>query len=465
MSPLDALPQAKAPPHSTDAEQAVLGGLLVNNRAWHEVRGVVGAEDFYTQSHRAIFHGIGDLLDDGDPADYVTLAEKLRQQGNLEIAGGAEAVYRLALDTPSAASVKHHAQTVRRYATLRQLIASGHDIAALGYEPGEREPGELVNAAEALVAGIHAQAALGEMESLHQVIGGAMEAAQARRKLKEAGKDVGATTGLPTVDEAMGAFARGCLYVIAARPGAGKTAMLSQLAMHSARRGFPGYIASLEMSRTQLGARAAAHLTGGNATELLRGYGRAIEATELRLCTTDAHALPLYVDTLATDLDAICSRMFEAKRRYGIQWAAVDHLGLIRGVRAASRNDYLGEITWALKRTAKRLDIAILALSQLSRANEKEHRRPMLADLRDSGNIEQDADLVMFIHDPREKESVFGVLPRRDIGLFKNRDGREGWLPAEFQFEGRSQTFAEISRTYESRRPAESMPPTGSSSH
>jgi replicative DNA helicase len=438
-------PSPKHPPHSMEAEQSVLGGLLLNNRAWPDVRALLSAEDFYTQDHRVIFFAIGDLAEENEPFDFVTVSQKIREQGNAD-ASTLAYLGTLAADTPSAANVLAYARIVQQMAQLRGLIAAGLDIAGWGYEPGDHEPGELIGKAEHRIAALQRHDA-GEIVTLREVIGEAMDAARARATRREAGEDYGATTGLPAVDECLGAFARGCFYIIAARPGTGKTAFLSQIAVHSARRGFPGLMLSLEMSRTQLGARAAASIARTNVTGILRGYRDEIGKAERGLTgKAETMRLPVYIDTDTSDLQAIVARMYEAKRRYGIQWAAVDHIGLVQGMDSKqSRDRQIGEVTWTLKRTAKRLDIAVIGLSQLTRANEKDGRPPVLSDLRDSGNIEQDADLVIFLHTP--PNNATGDYPR-EFGLFKNRDGREGWLGTphdrhKFWFNGREQRFYE----------------------
>ena len=431
-------PAPRHPPYSMEAEQSLLGGLLLNNRAWHELAERLAEEDFYTRDHRLIWRGIGELLRGGRPADFVTVSEHLRQRGLLDEAGGLAYLGTLCADTPGAANVAAYAAIVRERALQRALIAAGQDIAAMGYAPGERDPDSLIDEAQARIARI-ARTRQARARSFAEIIDAADRAISEARRKREAGIDSGVPTGIQCLDARTGGWQPDSLIVIAARPGLGKTALLNQIGVHAARRGHPGLICSLEMGPETLGIRAMASAAAVNVTALMRGYrepheSAAAKAVELAL-------LPLHVDTDTYSLGGICAQISEYRRLHGIRWAAVDHIGLVETERFHSRNEQIGGITRSLKKLAKRLQIPIIALSQLSRGVEKDRRRPTLADLRDSGNIEQDADACLFLHSEAEdNQPVIGI----QLGLLKNRGGRKGWIERGVRFNGATQTFHEI---------------------
>lgn len=424
-------------PYSIEAEQSVLGGLLLDNAAWHDVAAILRADDFYTHDHALLFRAIGELAGQGKPCDFVTLSEHLRRAEKLEEAGGIAYLGTLAADTPSAANVRAYAATVRDYAQLRALIAAGADIAALGWQPQGRSSERLLEEAETVLARI-VRTRQAPARSMAQVIDAADRAISAAARRREAGRDSGIPSGIACLDARTGGWQPDTLVVIAARPGLGKTALLNQIAVHAARRGHPGLVCSLEMSAEALGLRAMATAARVNVSALQRGHRQEYEQAAAR--AVELAGLPLWVDTESYALSAICAQISEYRRRERIAWAAVDHIGLVEADGWHSRNDQLGHITRTLKKLAKRLQIPVLALSQLSRAVERERRRPVLADLRDSGNIEQDADLCLFLHSEAEDSQV--VVPMQ-LGLLKNRAGRKGWIGLPLLFDGAVQEFRE----------------------
>jgi replicative DNA helicase len=418
-------------------EESVLGALMLRGGSWDLVQGLLREEDFYLQQHRLIFRGIAELAAGDKPRDFQSVAELLRLQERLEPAGGIAYLGTLANDTPSAANVRHYAERVKHYALLRELIAAAGDIAGMGYEPGTRDGESLLQAAEERLGRV-ARTRQVRAQSLKEVIDLADKAIQQAAARREQGLDRGIPSGMRCVDERTGGWGEGALVVIAARPSLGKTALLNQFAVHAARRGHAGLICSLEMSPEMLGIRAMAAAAGVNVTKLSCGYKKERDAA--CAAAVELGALPLYIDTDSYTLSSICAQISDYRRRYGIQWAAVDHIGLVEADGFAMRNDQMGHITRSLKKLAKRLRIPVIALSQLNRSVEKERRRPVLADLRDSGNIEQDADVCLFLHsEADDSQPVIGM----QLGLLKNRGGRRGWIGKTVHFDGRLQRFEE----------------------
>lgn len=439
MSPRDGSlqPAVSQPPHSMEAEQSVLGGLLLDNRHWHEVSAIVHAEDFYTQDHRTIFHGISDLCEEGEPCDFVTLSEKLRQQGNLQNAGGTAYLGTLALDTAGSANVCAYAAIVRERSVLRSLIAVGQDIAQMGYQPGGRDPQELLNAAGNLLGKLHAER-VPSVRTMRDILDSADATIAEVQQRRLEGKSAGVPFGIPWLDQRIGGFRSGQLIFMGARPSIGKSALLNQFALHAAMSGHPGLICSLEMEEDELGFRAMAHYAQQNMTRL--SFGSEIEVAFAREKRVTLEKAPLFFDTSSYELHDILGQIAIHKRNHDIAWAAVDHIGLIESSQHRTTIDRVSEVTRSLKKLAKRLGIPIIALSQLSRGVEKENRKPRMSDLRDSGTIEQDANIVIFLHTEAEDGAQ---NPPMEFILAKNRGGRRGFSGPRFTFHGNVQTFVE----------------------
>ena len=258
---------------------------------------------------------------------------------------------------------------------------------------------------------------------------------------------VGVRTGIPVIDGALGGLCPTRLSVLAARPSIGKTAIALQISVNAARNGVPGGICSLEMGASELGARMNAYHSQANFTRLLRGRDDALGRMVSSWQHDQPKTWPLHIDTDTYGLSGIEARITSWKRRHGIQFAIVDHIGLVEVEGDKSAYDRVSLVSRRLKKLAKRLDIAIIAVAQLNRALEKERRKPTLADLRDSGNIEQDIDIGVFLHvDPQDADAQ--PVPVQ-IGFLKNRTGRRGWQKHPLMFDGQTQTFREQAVGYE----------------
>lgn len=440
---VQALP--KQPPHSIEAEVAVLGGIMLSPQAWELVAPVLHAEDFYRADHQLIYRTAAALLIDGKPCDFLIVTDQLRQAGRLEEAGGQAYVASLALDNFTVANAEAYARIVAEHAKRRRVIALCAEVGDAAY--GREESAALL---ERLNVGLEhvGRAQSGKAKTFGQVLDIADKAISLAKEQRASGKILGAPTGIPCIDKRTGGLRRGRVYIIAARPSLGKSALLNQIGVHAVKHKHPGFIASLEMTDDELGQRAMASAAGVNVTRLSFGaeeeHNRACEAA------TPLMTLPLWVDTDTYDLAGICAQIAHAKRVNGITWAAVDHIGLVETEAYSNRNDQLGVITRTFKKLAKRLDIALVLLCQLNRKVESERRPPVLSDLRDSGNIEQDADVCLFLHtDALDSEAL---LPMK-FGLLKNRGGRRGWIKKRIDFDGATQRFIETEFEHEDPRP------------
>jgi replicative DNA helicase len=425
----------KSPPHSLEAEQNVLGAMLISPQAWELAAPLVHAEDFYRADHQLIYREASKFLTAGKQCDFVILTDHLRKEGRLDEAGGPGYLASLAVEMFSLTNVEGYARIVAEHAKRRRVIALCADVGDAAY--GRVDANALL---EQLSVGLEqvGRAETGKAKTFGQVLDAADKAVMLAKAKREAGGLLGAPTGIPCLDQRTGGLCKSKLFIIAARPGLGKSALLNQIAVHAARHGHPGFVASLEMDDEELGIRAMASAAVVNVTRLTFGateeHARACEAS------VGLMELPLWVDTDTYELAAICAQIAHHKRVHGITWAAVDHIGLVETDGYNTRNEQLGAITRALKKLAKKLDICIVALSQLNRTVEKERRRPMLADLRDSGSIEQDANLALFLHsDAEDSDAQIPVL----FGLLKNRGGRKGWINKRIDFDGATQRFIE----------------------
>lgn len=434
----------RTPPFSIEAEISVLGGLLLDNSNWHAAAAKLRAEDFYRADHQVIWAGIGDVIRAGKACDFVTLVEHFRDRKTLEEAGGLAYLASLAQNTPSSANVEAYADVVRERSMLRRLIGIGGDIAEMGYSPDGEAVDVLIGHAMEKITAILRDRGSSSLRFL-QVVEKAQATADTMRRERAAGRDLGAMTGIRRLDQLTGGFRGPRLVVIAARPKCGKSALLNQYGIFAAKHGSAGYINTIELQDEELGFRGMAMLSGANVTALHRGNQKAHDdASDAIVGLGD---IPLWIDDRNRTLEGFCAQVAYHKHRYGITWAAVDHIGLMRTQkRYASRNDQMGEISWTLKELAKSLGIPIIALSQLSRQCDKENRRPRPDDLRDSGNIEQDADVVIMMHTPQGQRDA-DERPLW-IGVPANRTGPACWLrgageEAPFRFIGATQSIVE----------------------
>ena len=426
----------KVPPHSVEAEQAVIGGLMIKNDAWDEIADKVRAEDFYRKDHQLIFRGIEELARADMPFDVVTLSEKLESLGQLEQAGGMLYLGNLANDTPSAANIKAYADIVRNKSVLRQLINVGDDISQSAYDPGEHSVKDILDHAEKEVFKIADAGSQGTQQyrAINDLLAGAVDRIQ---ELYEQGDDItGLPTGFTEFDKMTSGLQPTDLVIVAARPSMGKTTFAMNMAENVAlAKRLPVAIFSMEMAGEQLAMRMISSLGRINQQRLRTGK---LEASDWPRVTS---ALSLLAETKVfiddtpalspTDLRARARRI---KRDHGLALIMIDYLQLMQVPGSENRVNEISEISRSLKALAKELQVPVIALSQLSRAIEsRPDKRPMMSDLRESGAIEQDADMVTFIYRDDYYNKENSEFPgTAEIIIGKQRNGPTGNVRLSF---------------------------------
>ncbi|MEL7310396.1 MAG: replicative DNA helicase [Pseudomonadota bacterium] len=427
--------QLRLPPHSIEAEQSLLGGLMLDNSAWDRVADAVSAEDFYRPDHRLIFAAIGRLNDVRQPCDVVTVSEHLDNRGELDEAGGLDYLALLANDTPSSANILAYAHILRERAMLRSLIAAGNQIAGSAFEPDGRDAAALVDEAERAVFEIADKGnRRGGFRSLGEVL---PETVDRLDQLHQSGGDV---TGLPTgyaeFDKMTAGLQPGDLVIIAGRPSMGKTTFAVNIAENAAighRR--PTAIYSMEMGAEQLAFRMISSLGRVDQTHLRTGKFPDEDWDRINTAVQLMSEAPIFIDdTPAMSPTEVRARARRLKREHGLGLIVVDYLQLMQVPgNTENRTAEISEISRGLKALAKELEVPVIALSQLNRSVEQRtDKRPVMSDLRESGAIEQDADLICFIY----REEVYdSETPRKgvaDIIISKQRNGPIGEFPLTF---------------------------------
>lgn len=432
---------AKLPPYSLEAEQSVLGGLMLRNEAWYDLADKLADEDFYREDHRTIFRAIAALMGNAKPCDYLTVVEQLKHEGKLEEAGGMAYLGELANNTPSAANVLAYAEIVRERSVLRSLIAAGNDIAELGFRPDGRSQEELVDHAEQKVFGIREQGA--KAHSQFQPIHSLMDMVEATvDRLSKGGTLSGLETGIIDLDRMTNGLRPGELIIVAGRPGMGKTSFAMNIAEHAAiALKEPVAVFSMEMSGEQLALRVLSSFGRIDQTKLRSGQMDDHDWAKMTSASSLIREAPLFIDETGAlspmDLRARARRL---ARQHGVKLILVDYIQLMQipGSRDG-RTAEISAISRNLKALAKELNVPIIALSQLSREVEKrENKRPIMSDLRESGSIEQDADLILFIYRGayyKRKEGL-EASPDEDntaeVIIAKQRSGPTGTVKTAF---------------------------------
>lgn len=426
------------PLQAIDAERSVLGACLGWEHAFPRIQGQVGAGDFARADHRAIFAAIEALAAEGRPVDTVTVAEHLEYTGRFDDAGGLVHLVSLVDSCPSAANVVAYAGIVHGRALKRRIVTICHDITE---RAGTEKPEALLAALQEGIDSVTRQG-LGDALDFVDVLSAADDVIEAARQAATTGNSTGVPTGLSALDRRIGGFMPGRLVVLAARPSIGKTALALQCALHAAKQGHAVGICSLEEPASQIGLRGYSNVLQVNGTGLRFGDADIIAARDRALHGHGMTRWPVFVDDFTCTLAGIIARAHEWRHRRGIELLVVDYLQLIEGLDGDTQTLRIAQATRALKQLAKRLNVAVLLLSQLNRKVEDQKRRPLLSDLRDSGSIEQDCDVAIFLHaeDDSAGEDKATTI---EIGVLKNRYGRRGWLPQIFEFDGRTQCFAE----------------------
>ncbi|MCD6450613.1 MAG: replicative DNA helicase [Thermotogaceae bacterium] len=426
---------AKVPPSSQEAEEAVIGSVLIDPNVINDIMEIVNSSDFYYPKNRLIFQAIEKLYDEGEPVDVISVSEKLKAMQKLDVVGGELEVARLADVVPTAAHVAHYAKIVRDKSILRQLITASSRIVEMASE--ESDIDEVLDSAEKLIFEIAESRALKNYSHIKQIMHDVFEELEkVQERAEELGEAAPLVTGIPTgfseLDKLTTGFHKSDFVIIAARPSVGKTAFALSLARNMAiKYSTPVGIFSLEMSAEQLAQRLLAMEAHVDLHKLRTGEFTSEEWDRLTVATEKLYKSNIVVDDEASlDPRTLRAKARRMKKEFGIDVIFVDYLQLMHLKSSKeNRQQEISEISRSLKLLARELDVVIIALSQLSRAVEqRENKRPRLSDLRESGAIEQDADTVIFIyreeyykksdriHEPHEAEIIIGKQRNGPIG-------------------------------------------------
>jgi replicative DNA helicase len=436
------------PPHDLDAEESVLGAMLVSENAIAIVSEMLRAEDFYRRSHATMYETILQLYGEGGTVDSITLINALQNRGQLDEVGGKAAVHTLASTVPAVANAYRYAEIVRDSSTYRNLIRAGTEIAQLGYER-LGEPQELVDQAEQVVFSIADQRITSDFSPISTLLNESFERIS---QLHESGREItGVATGYRKLDKITAGFQPSNLIILAARPGMGKTSLALNIAAHvGIRENLPVAIFSIEMSRDEVTQRLMCSEGKVDSSRLRTGKLAPDEWPKLTAACSTLQEAPIYVDDTAgiTALEIKAKARRLKARHPNLALVVIDYLQLMSGGgRFDNRVNEISHISRQLKLIARDLEVPVLALSQLSRAVEQrpaKDRRPQLSDLRESGSIEQDADLVMFVYrdDYYDPESEHKGEAELIIG--KHRNGPLDSVQLAYQ--GRYTRFANLAQ-------------------
>lgn len=426
----------KVPPNSVEAEQSLIGGLMLDNAAWEKVADLLSDADFYRKDHRLIFAAIAELAEDSHPCDVVTVSEFLGNRNELAAAGGLEYLATLANETPGAANVVAYARILRERSTLRSLINAGNEISGNAYTTDGRTATELVDAAERLVFEIAERGARGKsgFRALKHILPEAVDRIDLLHQSE--GDITGIPTGFTEFDKLTAGLQPGELVIIAGRPSMGKTTLAINIAENAAIGArVPTAIFSMEMPAQQLAFRMISSLGRVNQTHLRTGKFPDEDWSRINTAVQLMSDAPIFIDdTPAMSPSEIRARSRRLKREHGLGLIVLDYLQLMQVPgNKENRATEISEISRSLKALAKELSLPIIALSQLNRSVEQRtDKRPVMSDLRESGAIEQDADLIVFIY----REEVYNQdTPRKgiaDISIAKQRNGPIGDFPLTF---------------------------------
>lgn len=432
----DGVPRDRVPPQNLEAEQSTLGAMLLDKEAIAKVVEMLVVEDFYRDAHRIIFDALVTLFNRGEPVDLVTVTELLRQRGALEQVGGASYISTLANTVPTSANAEYYARILRNKSILRSLVSVGAQIARMGYDESS-EVDETLDRAEQLVFRISQRGETGTVADMKTVLMGTFDRIEQLYTSK--GAITGLSTGFIEFDNMLSGLQPSELIVIAARPSMGKTALALNIAENVAladRK--PVLVFSLEMSKEQLAQRMLCSQAGVDGQRLRRGLLTEQDWPRLSYALGRLSEAPIFIDdTPSVTALEIRARSRRLKAERGLALVVVDYLQLIQSrSRAENRQQEIAEITRSLKALARELEVPVIALAQLSRAVEATgDKRPLLSHLKESGEIEQSADVVAFIYREEyykpdsEKKNIAEII------VAKQRNGPTGPFELHWQKE------------------------------
>jgi len=426
----------KMVPHNVEAEQAVLGSLLLDPDAIFRVNTFLLGADFYVEKHRWIYESILALHERREAVDLVTLCDELERRGQLAELGGAAYITALLNATPTALNVEHYGRIVERTSTLRRLIGAAGEIAALAYEDTD-DVDETVDRAEQILFGVSQRRIARDMMPIRDIVSDYYDRIDYLYQHKD--ETIGVPTGFRNIDKLLGGMQRSDLIIVAARPGMGKTSLMLSMALNAARKyGQRVAIFSLEMSAEQLVQRLISAETGIDSQRLRIGNLHDDEWPVFTQATGALSDTMIFID----DTPSISAMQVRTKARrlyaeYGLDLLIVDYLQLMQSDRRSeNRVQEISFLSRSLKGLARELHIPVVVASQLSRAVEQRNdKHPMLSDLRESGSIEQDADIVMFIYRDEYYNQETDQPNIAEIVVAKHRNGPTGMVPLFFKKE------------------------------
>ena len=429
----------RLPPHSIEAEQSLLGGLLIDNTVWERVGDVVNEADFYRDDHRRIFRQIARLIEMGKPADVVTVYEALEKNGEAEHVGGLSYLGEIANSTPSAANVRRYGEIIRERAILRKLVSVGDQIAASALTPSGKDAKTLLDEAEAKVFEIAEAGArtVSGFVPIQPILGQVVDRIQELYDRDTPAGITGVPTGISDLDDKTSGLQPSDMIVLAARPGMGKTSLALNIAEAVAvEAGLPVAVFSMEMPGTQLATRFLSSVGRIDQHKIRTGKLTDEEWQRLTYALGKLHEAPIFIDETPglnpTDLRARCRRLHRQCGRLGL--IVIDYLQLMTSMKESdNRSAELSEISRSVKSLAKELHVPIIALSQLNRSLEQRpNKRPVASDLRESGAIEQDADIIMFIYRDEIYNPDSPDKGMAELIISKHRNGSTGTIRMTF---------------------------------
>jgi replicative DNA helicase len=432
----------KVPPHSLEAEQSVLGGLLLDNAAADKIGDILAGEDFYNDAHRSVFAAIMNLIADNKPADVVTVAEVLGSLKKLDYIGGMAYLGALVENVPTAANIRRYAEIVRERSILRRLAAAGGEIADTAYNPLGRSVREILDQAETRVFEIAEHGARGQQgfQELRPLLTQVVERIELLFARENPSDVTGVPTGFTDLDRLTSGLQEGDLIVIAGRPSMGKTAFALNVAEHialSSRVKLPVAVFSMEMGATQLAMRLIGSVGRLDQHKIRTGQLSPDDWERLSDALGRLSDAAIHIDeTAALNALELRARARRLARQYGGKLGAivVDYLQLMQAVaQGENRATEISEISRSLKALAKELKVPVIALSQLNRSLEQRpNKRPIMSDLRESGAIEQDSDLILFIYRDEVYNEDTADKGVAEIIVGKQRNGPIGTVKLAF---------------------------------
>jgi replicative DNA helicase len=433
----------RTPPHDILAEQSTLGGMLLSKDAVADVIELVRGRDFYHPKHEIIFDAILTLYSHGEPTDVITVSEELTKTGMLQRAGGADYLHSIVSLVPTAASSGYYAQIVADKAVLRRLVEAGTRIANMGYA-SEGEVTDLVNVAQTEIYQVAGGVETEDYVPLTDAVTVALDEIEAARGRD--GQLMGVPSGFADLDALTNGFHNGQLILVAARPALGKSTLALDFARAaSIRHNMPSIVFSLEMGKAEIAMRLLSAETSIPLQKMRKGMIEAKDWTTIAQTRGRIENAPLYIDDspnmTLVEIRAKCRRL---KQRVGLKMIVIDYLQLMTsGKRVESRQQEVSEFSRALKLLAKELQVPVIALSQLNRGPEqRSDRKPQLSDLRESGSLEQDADMVILLHRESAYEKDNPRAGEADFIVAKHRNGPTDTITVGFQ--GHYSRFADM---------------------